>query len=140
MTNKISLSRLGKFFSLIKDEPFFQPHSFDIIEWHDQIDEQGEYWWLEDEYKILAYGFIRGWREGWPEKVIGICSHPNLRGKGFGELMLRWLEKVAWDRGLEYLRIHVDRENKPAYNLYKKLGYQECGQRENDELIMRKEL
>ena len=123
ITNKIDLDSLCDFFNLIRNEPYFQPHSFNISDWRDYRDFAGEYWVITLKGAIIAYGFIRGWGDAWPEKVVGLCVGPLHRGEGFGELMLRWLEKVASCRGLDSLRIHVCEDNLPAYSLYKKMGY-----------------
>lgn len=123
ITNKFSVPRICNFFRAICKEEFFQPHPMDFEGWVETIKTSDEYWFITTTYDYLAYGFIRGWGDKWDEKVVGVCVHPDLRGKGFGELMLRWLEKVAWERGLKSLRIHVSEKNISALNLYKKLNY-----------------
>jgi len=141
ITDKVSIFSLDKFFKLVGDEPFFQPHSFIVDEWMQGKRISNEYWWITKDAVILVYGFIRGWGDNWPEKVVGICVHPDFRRKGFGELMLRWLEKVAWDRGLKSLRIHVNYKNYPALNLYRKLGYMFLGDNtDKGDLVGRKRL
>jgi ribosomal protein S18 acetylase RimI-like enzyme len=89
--------------------------------------------YLSDEY---AFGMIRGWDEDWDDKVLGVIVAPDHRRKGYGEIMCRKLLATARKRGLERVRLHVDKDNEPAYSLYKKLGFQFDGtERANGELI-----
>jgi len=55
--------------------------------------------------------------------------------------LLCWLERLAKNRRLESLRIHVSDKNLPAYSLYKKMGYKFDGTKtEKGDLIGRKAL
>ena len=85
--------------------------------------------------KVIAYGWIRGWTDDWDDKCLGLIVSPKYRGMGIGELMCRTLLTVASLRALNRVRLHVDEHNRPAIELYKKLGFEFKGERKEDELI-----
>jgi ribosomal protein S18 acetylase RimI-like enzyme len=89
---------------------------------------------------IFGFGMIRGWDEDWDEKILGIVVDERVRHKGVGTIMMQWLHWCAKRRGLDHLRLHVHSENKPALGLYTKMGYVDCGPRDNGERIMRCQL
>jgi ribosomal protein S18 acetylase RimI-like enzyme len=96
--------------------------------------------WNDDNSKMIAFGMIRGWDEGWDEKVLGLIVHPDERGHGLGTFVIQELENEAREEGVTQLRLHVSPQNKTAINLYHKMGYHKDGTREDGEWIMRKEL
>jgi len=84
----------------------------------------------------VAVGFIRGWNEDWNDKVIGLIVHTDHRGKGYGRLLLHYLEVMGRGRGLKRLRLHVHPDNHVARRMYERDGWYPYGRRENREIIM----
>lgn len=55
--------------------------------------------------------------------VTNIAVHPEHRGRGFGERLLRELMRVARRRGVRQMTLEVRASNAPAQGLYRKLGF-----------------
>ncbi|MEK2690606.1 GNAT family N-acetyltransferase [Bdellovibrio sp. GT3] len=63
---------------------------------------------------------------------LGMSIAPSLRGDGIGELLLRKLfAEVPRAEGITQIELSVMHPNTPAYNLYKKVGFMECGRKPN---------
>ena len=78
---------------------------------------------LKDNNKILGHGMLRGWDEGYDIPSLGIVIHPNVSNRGLGTMFVRFLHSAAWLRGCSKIRLSVHKNNKTAFNIYKKLGY-----------------
>jgi len=94
----------------------------------------------DDDRRCMAVGFLRGWEPRWEHKCLGLIVHQDARGRGYGSLMLRFLETIARDKGETKLRLHVDPQNHKARKLYEKNYWYPYGRRENGELIYYKML
>jgi len=109
------------------DHKTFHPHEFDnqSIEKIIKLSRSGpdEYWILEHNNEILAYGLLRGWSEGFTIPSIGLAVSPNYRGLGLGEQMMLFLHARAKDKGCDKIRLTVYKDNISAIKLYHKLGY-----------------
>lgn len=55
--------------------------------------------------------------------VTNIAVHPEYRGRGFGERLLRELMRVARRKGVRQMTLEVRVSNAPAQGLYRKLGF-----------------
>ncbi|MBP2017076.1 ribosomal-protein-alanine N-acetyltransferase [Symbiobacterium terraclitae] len=55
--------------------------------------------------------------------VTNIAVHPECRGRGFGERLLRELMRVARRKGVRQMTLEVRVSNAPAQGLYRKLGF-----------------
>jgi ribosomal protein S18 acetylase RimI-like enzyme len=64
-------------------------------------------------------------------EVKRLNVHPDHRGKGYGELLLKHLLDYAVKMDFKKIRLDSIRELNPAYNLYKKIGFYEIS-RYND--------
>lgn len=107
------------------DNFFFSPHLTDIdsirgIASHDSKD---MYYLLVDQGRILGYGMLRGWDEGYQIPSLGLAIHPSARRQGLGKLFMDILHLLASQRGAEKVRLRVHVKNELAINLYKSLGY-----------------
>ncbi|MEK2690605.1 GNAT family N-acetyltransferase [Bdellovibrio sp. GT3] len=82
---------------------------------------------------------------------LGISLHSDMRGEGLGYLIFqKLLSEVRKIEGLTQMELSLFSENHSAYQLYKKVGFQECGRRPRayrqpdgtfcDEIIMIKTL
>jgi ribosomal protein S18 acetylase RimI-like enzyme len=88
------------------------------------------------EYEGQVVGFM-DYSSGTRDKTyhrghLGMSVHPSLRGEGIGEEMLKKLMvEVSRIDGLTQLELSVMHVNVPAIELYKKMGFVECGRKPN---------
>lgn len=73
--------------------------------------------------KILSYGMLRGWDEGYQVPSLGIYVVQESRSIGLGKFMLEYLHLSAKLRGAISVRLKVHRNNERALRLYQKIGY-----------------
>ncbi|OGF44655.1 MAG: hypothetical protein A2452_08020 [Candidatus Firestonebacteria bacterium RIFOXYC2_FULL_39_67] len=59
-------------------------------------------------------------------KVHALAIHPEHQGAGFGTRLLKHALKVFKTNGMKLARIEVLEDNPNAYQLYKKLGFDEA--------------
>lgn len=111
-----------------------------IREAYDRDPTQNIYMYIYMNNNCVGFGMIRGWDECWDDKVLGIIISPANRGKGLGKLMMETLHTLASLRGLKRVRLHVAPYNKIAINMYRDMGYEYSGDREDGEWIMYKEI
>ncbi|MEW6723873.1 MAG: ribosomal protein S18-alanine N-acetyltransferase [Bacillota bacterium] len=93
---------------------------------------------------IVAYGGM--WLILDESHVTNVAVHPEYRGRGYGEAMMRRLMEVARENGVERMTLEVRPSNLIARALYEKLGFVCRGRRSNyysdtgeDALIMWKD-
>ena len=76
--------------------------------------------------------------------LFSIAVHPNSRNKGYGEMLLKFLESDCRKKRIPKVRLDVKIGNDAAVELYKKLGYVEVKKKKNyygdglDALMMEK--
>lgn len=120
--------QLVEFFECIRDREdnkFFHPHPFTKEEAL-QICE-----YPSDDYycvvllneKIVGYGMLRGWAEGYRVPSLGMIIDPSCRGMGFGARLISHLHFIAKKRGAGSVRLKVYKANVSAVSLYVKMGY-----------------
>jgi len=107
------------------DEAFFSPHPFtDAYATKLSRYEGKDYYCLAmDGGKVLGYGMLRGWDEGYERPSLGIAIHPDERRKGLAEDLMRHLHEEARRRKSKEVRLRVKKDNPRAIGLYEKLGY-----------------
>ncbi len=116
------------------DDAEFHPHPFTADEAAKRCQYAGRdlYYVLVEQGRVLAYGMLRGWDEGYEIPSLGIAVHPNERGKGLGRLLMEFLHATARCRGARTIRLKVYPRNVRAVRLYESLGYvfrgEEAGQ------------
>lgn len=74
--------------------------------------------------KVVAYGMLRGWEEGYEIPSLGVAVDSSFRGKGFGRLMCDYLKMIAKLKGSTKIRLRVHKDNLQARGLYESLGYE----------------
>ena len=96
---------------------------------------------LEEEGRVVAYGGV--WLVIDEAHVTNIAVHPDARGKGYGERIVRALMRLAADTCMGMITLEVRRSNTAAQALYRKVGFQDVGYRkryyednQEDALIM----
>ena len=128
---------LAQFFcdlSSAGDTRQFHPHEFTDAEAHRRSCYVGNdlYYVAIAGGRILAYGMLRGWDEGFTVPSLGIALHPVSRGTGLARTFMHFLHSAAMLRGAPKVRLKVYPDNVKAVHLYESLGYafeaQEAGQ------------
>ncbi len=128
---------LTELFAAIRDQ-HFQPHPLTRQEAERLVEYEGRdvYAVLEaDDGRLVAYGMLRGWDQGYPVPSLGVAVRADQGGRGYGRLMMRWLAEEAGRRGADRIRLRVHPRNLPARRLYTDLGYEPIGE-ERGEIVM----
>lgn len=104
---------------------FFHPHPLDETTAMAVCGNPGKdyYCGAFEENRMVAYGMLRGWNEGFAFPSLGLAVHPSECGKGRGQRILQHLHQVARDRGCGKIRLTVYRENLTAVRLFAQAGY-----------------
>lgn len=107
------------------DDVFFSPHPADAdsIRRIAAYDGKDVYYLLVEQGKILGYGMLRGWDDGYSVPSLGLAIHPSARGQGLGKMLMVLLHLLASRRGADMVRLRVCVNNEKALNLYESLGY-----------------
>ena len=107
------------------DLNFFLPHKMDCDTIHNILtnNKSDQYKIIIHNDKIIGYGLLRGWDEGYDIPSLGIMVDKNYRGIGVSKLLMLYLEVTAKILGSKKMRIVVHKNNNIAYNLYNKLKY-----------------
>jgi len=74
-------------------------------------------------------GYLVYWRIHDDVQINNIAVHPDYRGRGFGEAMLRSLIKNLKKEEVTFISLEVRCSNTPAISLYRKFGFEVIGKR-----------
>ncbi|MDB5033777.1 MAG: acetyltransferase [Chlorobi bacterium] len=79
---------------------------------------------VEVGYAVLAYSFSLEFhgRQAFVDELYVREAH---RGRSIGTATLDFLAVFCGSRGIRALRLEVERENKPAQGLYRKIGFEQ---------------
>lgn len=130
---------LAEFFRLLRetgDNDYFHPHPFDDEEAEKRAHYTGKdlYYILVEGERVLGYGMLRGWDEGYEIPSLGIAVRPSARGTGLGLAFMHFLHAAARRLGAERVRLKVHPGNAKAVKLYEELGYS-FGSEEAEQLV-----
>lgn len=119
---------LAAFFSDLSvagDDRFFHPHPFTAEEAHLIATYPGRdlYCAALTAGRVMAYGLLRGWDQGYNVPSLGIAVHPDARGTGLARAFMLYLHATAQQRGAPRIRLKVYPTNVAARRLYESLGY-----------------
>jgi RimJ/RimL family protein N-acetyltransferase len=119
---------LARLFVEIDSDPTakqFHPHPFSADVAAQVCQDPGLDWHfgLLDRDRLVAYGLLRGWNEGYEVPSLGIYVVPDVRGTGVSRLMMHYLHVAARVRGATRIRLKVYAGNVAALRLYQSLGY-----------------
>ena len=78
---------------------------------------------------IIGYGGL--WKIEGEAHVSTIATHPEQRGRGYGEILLAGMFRKALRLQAEYLVLEVRVSNAVAQNLYRKYGFSRRGRKRN---------
>jgi ribosomal-protein-alanine N-acetyltransferase len=79
--------------------------------------------------EVVAY--IIFWMIRDDVQVNNVAVHPDCRGLGLGEALMRYAIARTRDAGAAFMTLEVRQSNTPAVALYKKLGFEIMGTRNN---------
>jgi ribosomal protein S18 acetylase RimI-like enzyme len=121
-------AELADFFRAFAEGPdhaFFHPHPMTDAEAARICGHAGRdlYYVARASDRIVAYGMLRGWDEGYAIPSLGIAIHPEARGRGLARPFMVFLHAAAKARGAAKIRLTVYGDNQRAVELYKRLGY-----------------
>jgi len=118
---------LGDFFESLaaSDGAFFHPHPLTRESARRLCESQGRdlYFVAVCDSRVLGYGLLRGWDEGYAVPSLGIALSPDARGTGLARAFMLFLHSAARLRGASQIRLTVFRSNVRAVALYRSLGY-----------------
>jgi ribosomal protein S18 acetylase RimI-like enzyme len=125
-----SLAELFAALASSGDEAQFHPHPLTPAEAAARAAYRGKdlYFVALDASRVLGYGMLRGWDEGYDVPSLGIALHPDARGRGLGRAFMRFLHEAARARGARRVRLKVHTDNAVAVGLYRSLGYDFVGE------------
>ncbi len=103
----------------------FSPHDFneETAKKICNYDGKDEYYFLLHEGKVIGYGMLRGWDEGYDIPSLGICIDPDFSGKGLGLTLMYHLISCSKLRAAKKIILKVKKNNLAAIALYKKVGF-----------------
>ncbi len=76
-------------------------------------------------------GYIIYWQIRDDVQVNNVAVHPDCRGLGLGEALMRYAIDRTREAGAAFMTLEVRQSNAPALALYKKLGFEIMGVRKN---------
>jgi len=76
-------------------------------------------------------GYVIYWRIRDDVQVNNIAVHPDCRGLGLGEAMMRFAIASSREAGATFITLEVRQSNTSALTLYRKLGFEIMGTRKN---------
>ncbi len=102
---------------------------------------------IENSRENKIIGYVIYWIIGDEAHINNIALHPEFRGKGIGEYVLRKIIELIKKAGAKFISLEVRPSNIPARKLYQKLGFRLKAIRKNyyinpkeDALILVKDL
>jgi len=136
------IEALSEFFRSVRSSgeyEFFHPHEFEHADAERLCNYVGQdfYSVLVDRKRVIGYGMLRGWDEGYSVPSLGICVNLTARGKGLGAFFMHYLHEVARHRGAVSVRLKVDKRNLAARRLYDNLGYSVHQETEEDFIMLK---
>lgn len=99
---------------------------------------------LERDSEIIGYAALRWSGREADINTIAVAAHQQ--GKGFGRMLLTWLEDEAGQRKVEQIFLEVRSDNQPALQLYQDFDFEAIDVRKNyygpevSAVVMRKRL
>src|ERR1700674_905021 len=75
-------------------------------------------------YIVLTVGFSFQFH-GHDAFIDELHVAPAYRRRGFGRQAVAFVEKKASEMGVNAIHLEVDRENDPAFELYRRAGYED---------------
>ncbi len=74
-------------------------------------------------------GYILYWKVGDEVQINNVAIHPDFRGRGIGEAVVRFVVERVRKEGVNFVTLEVRPSNLHAFKLYLKLGFKVLGTR-----------
>ncbi len=95
----------------------------------DCINSQYECWMMRKSGKVIAYGIMAVAID--ESHLLNLCVDSDFRRQGYAYYMVRFLSDISIVRNAKRMLLEVRASNYQAFNLYRKLGFQQIGLRNN---------
>jgi ribosomal-protein-alanine N-acetyltransferase len=73
--------------------------------------------------RLVGYGMLRGWDEGYGIPSFGVAVRKGYRDRGIGRAMLLYSIDLAREKGAATMMLKVHRDNPGAIHLYESVGF-----------------
>ena len=113
--------------SILAIEKESNPYPWTVVNFKDCLDKGYYSLVLEEEKNLIGFAIMAISTEESHLLNIGITK--DARGKGYGEKLLKKMIVAAEVMGSKKIILEVRVSNTTAYNLYKKLGFEDIGLR-----------
>lgn len=95
----------------------------------DCINSQYECWLMKKSNKVIAYSIMTISMQ--ESHLLNLCVDCNFRRQGYACHMVRFLSDISIVQNAKRMLLEVRESNYRAFNLYRKLGFQQTGCRNN---------
>ena len=107
------------------DFNLFHPHEYNMNSLFRNIHNKKDFFvCLFYKNKIVGYGMLRGWKEGYDIPSLGIMIDKDYRGMGLSKILMEYLHIICKFKKCDRVMLKVAKNNESAINLYKKLEYE----------------
>lgn len=117
---------------------FFLPHPSDRQTLQKLASRTGRdiYCLMVEGQRVIGYGLLRGWDEGFDIPSLGVAIDARYRSGGLGAFLMSYLELMAARRAAKAVRLRVSKRNAAAISLYSARGYEWEPDSGNEELMV----
>jgi ribosomal-protein-alanine N-acetyltransferase len=130
---------------VIEEESFSSPWTYNMFYYELTQNRYARYFVLEKDKEII--GYLGLWHKGSSFHITNIAIIKKSRRKGYGEKLLKFVEKIAITYKIKKISLEVRKSNYIAQNMYEKYGYKVIKvwknyyrEEKEDALIMEKKL
>ena len=95
----------------------------------DCINSRYECWMVRKSDKVIAYGIMAIATD--ESHLLNLCVDSDFRRQGYACYMVRFLSDISIVQNVKRMLLEVRASNYKAFNLYRKLGFQQIGLRRN---------
>jgi len=106
-----------------EDKYFFHPHRFDEETLRKLLKDGEHYYIFSVNDKNIGYCFLRTFHK-YSIPTLGCVIWKRYRRKNYGYILMQELIKRAKELGYKKLKLKVYHDNKKAFKLYKKCGFE----------------
>jgi len=129
----------------IEKQSFSVPWTYDLFFSELTRNRYARYFILEKDNEVI--GYLGLWHKGSRFHITNIAIIEKLRRKGYGEKLLKFIEKIATTYRIKKISLEVRRSNCIAQDMYRKYGYKVIRvlrnyyqEEKEDALVMEKKL
>ncbi len=94
----------------------------------DEINNTEDFFWVATDGKDI-FGYAVVGNVGTEAELYNIAVSPEHRGKGIGDMLMRYMTDKTVDKGTDSLFLEVRESNSAAIRLYEKHGFKAVGRR-----------